>query len=275
MKPAAFDYLRPESAAEALECLAECGDEARVMAGGQSLMPMLNMRLLAPAIVVDIGALPELDSIRVERGMLEVGAATTQASLLAWHGLGEHAPLLALALPHVGHFQTRNRGTLCGSLSHADPSSELPLCLAALGGEVRLASASGTRTLRAGEFQTGMLSSARRPDEILLAARFPVASVHKACAFNEITRRHGDFAIVAAAAVAGHGYSRLAIGGVDDRPRVLELGDADGDALDDALNDFAWELGGYDDIHATARFRREMVRRLGRRTIEEARACLA
>lgn len=275
MKPGAFDYLRAESTAEALACLAEHGDEARVMAGGQSLMPMLNMRLLAPTVVVDIAALPELDSIRVEGGMLEVGAAATQASLQAWPELGERVPLLAQALPHVGHFQTRNRGTVCGSLSHADPSSELPLCLAALAGEVRLASASGTRTLKAGEFQTGMLSSAKRPDEILVAARFPVATPGSACAFNEIARRHGDFAIVAAAAVAGEGYARLAIGGVADRPRVMELGAAAGDALDDALNAFAWELGGYDDIHATARYRRELVRRLGRRTVEEARACLS
>ncbi len=274
MKPAAFDYLRPDSAAEALECLAQRGDEARVMAGGQSLMPMLNMRLLKPEIIVDIGMLPELDTIGVERGMLEIGAATTQASLQAWPELPTRSPLLKMAIPHVGHFQTRNRGTVCGSLCHADPSSELPLCLAALNGEVRLASTAGTRTLSASEFQTGMLSTAKRADEILLAARFPVARAGEAYAFNEFTRRHGDFAIVAAAAVVGEAGIRLAIGGVADRPGILALDAAEIDALDDALNEFAWELGGFDDIHASARYRRELVRRLGKRTIEEARACL-
>ena len=274
MKPAAFDYLRPDSAAEALECLAQRGDEARVMAGGQSLMPMLNMRLLKPEIIVDIGMLPELDTIGVERGMLEIGAATTQASLQKWPELATHSPLLEMVMPHVGHFQTRNRGTVCGSLCHADPSSELPLCLAALNGEVRLASTAGTRTLSAAEFQTGMLSTAKRADEILLAARFPVARAGEAYAFNEFTRRHGDFAIVAAAAVVGEAGIRLAIGGVADRPGILALDAAEIDALDDALNEFAWELGGFDDIHASARYRRELVRRLGKRTIEEARACL-
>jgi 2-furoyl-CoA dehydrogenase FAD binding subunit len=119
-----------------------------------------------------------------------------------------------------------------------------------------------------------MLSTAKRADEILLAARFPVAEADGAYAFNEFTRRHGDFAIVAAAAVVGEAGTRLAIGGVADRPRVLALDAAENDALDDALNEFAWELGGFDDIHASARYRRELVRRLGKRTIEEARACL-
>ena len=274
MKPAAFDYLRPDSAAEALECLAQRGDEARVMAGGQSLMPMLNMRLLKPAIIVDIGMLPELDYARVDGGMLEIGAATTQASLQAWPELPARAPLLDMAMPHVGHFQTRNRGTVCGSLCHADPSSELPLCLAALDGQVRLASTAGTRTLTAAEFQTGMLSTARQPDEIVLAARFPVARAGDAYAFDEFTRRHGDFAIVAVAAVVGEAGIRLAVGGVADRPTILALDAAESVSLDDALNEFAWELGGFDDIHASARYRRELVRRLGKRVIEEARACL-
>ena len=120
-----------------------------------------------------------------------------------------------------------------------------------------------------------MLSTAKRADEIVLAARFPVARAGDAYAFNEFTRRHGDFAIVALAAVVGEAGARLAVGGVADRPRVLTLDTAEDDALDDALNEFAWELGGFDDIHASARYRRELVRRLGRHTVEEARACLS
>ncbi|MDH3691279.1 MAG: FAD binding domain-containing protein [Gammaproteobacteria bacterium] len=275
MKPAAFDYLRADSIDEALECLAQLGDDARVIAGGQSLMPMLNMRLAKPEVLIDISALGELDYIKIERGMIEVGAAVTQAQLANWPELPKQAPLLQAAISHVGHFQTRNRGTVCGSLCHADPSSELPLCLATLGGEVVLASIKGKRTLSASEFQIGMLSTAKRADEMMIAARYPTNQAHTGYAFDEFARRHGDFAIVAAAAVTLGDKIRLGIGGVADRPQVLELDNPNGNSLDDALNTFAWELGGSDDIHATARYRRELVRRLGKQTLQDAIACRA
>ncbi len=273
MKPRAFDYARPETLAEALDLLGEFGDAARVVAGGQSLTAMLNLRLLEPSLLIDIARLRELDFIRVEKGFLEVGAAVTQDRLLAWPGLAAHVPLLAQALPWVGHFQTRNRGTVCGSLAHADPSSELPLSLAALGGEVVLRSARGSRTLPAGEFQRGLLTTARAPDELIVAARFPVGATRTA--FREIARRHGDFAIVAVAAVVVPGGVRLAAGGVADRPGVVVVNDLAPAAVAERLNGFAWELGGSDDIHATARYRRDLVRSLGARVIEEALACAA
>src|SRR5262249_30875547 len=149
MKPPPFDYLRPQTVDEGLAALADYGEDARVLAGGQSLMAMLNMRLAAPALVVDIGRLSALDRIAVEGDRLGVGAAATQAALDRWPGLAERAPLLAAALPWVGHFQTRNRGTVCGSIAHADPSAELPLCLAVLGGEVVLLSVVGRRSVAA------------------------------------------------------------------------------------------------------------------------------
>ena len=273
MKPAEFDYLRAESADEALDALGRHGEEARVLAGGQSLMAMLNMRLTGQQLLVDIGRIEAWRYVRADGAMIEVGAGTTQAELLAWPGLANTVPLVAKALPHVGHLQTRSRGTVCGSLCHADPSSELPLCLAVLGGEVVLKSAKATRTLGAGDFQTGMLSTARKPDEIAVAARFPVAEAGTGYAFAEVTRRHGDFAIVAVAATVRGPRVRLGVGGVADRPMVGEwtgLGEA---GLADALNGLAWEMGGFDDIHATARYRRELVRRIGARVIEEARAC--
>jgi 2-furoyl-CoA dehydrogenase FAD binding subunit len=273
MKPAAFDYLAPETLDEALAALAEHGDDARIMAGGQSLMPILNMRLARPELVIDIAALDGLDGIAQKDRAVEIGAGVTQAALMGWPDLAEDLPLLAAAMPHIGHFQTRNRGTVCGSLCHADPSSELPLCLAVLGGDVVLRRKGGERTLAAGDFQTGMLSTARASDEIAVAARFPVAIPGAGYAFHEVTRRRGDFAIVALAAVADGSRVRLGVGGVADRPAVRDWDGIDGDALDDALNAFAWELGGSDDIHATARYRREMVRTLGRRVIEEARSC--
>ena len=175
MKPRPFDYVRPDSADEAIAVLTECGDEARVLAGGQSLMAMLNLRLADPSVLVDIARIPELDSIRDMGGRIEVGAAVTQNKLLAWPKLAEKLPLVAVALPNVGHFQTRNKGTVCGSIAHADPSSELPLSLALLEGEVVLRSKRGTRTVGARSFQLDMLTTAREPDELIVAVRFPIA----------------------------------------------------------------------------------------------------
>ena len=276
MKPPRFDLLIADSVGAALDCLDEHRDEARILAGGQSLMAMLNMRLVRPGIVVDISRLDELGYVRRDGGFVEIGAATTQSELERWPELEKTLPLIALMFPHIGHFQTRNRGTVCGSLCHADPSSELPLALATLGGEVVLRSRRGRRrVLPAGEFQTGMLTTARRPEEIVLAVRYPVAGKRTSVAFREVARRHGDFAVAALAAVVEDGKTRLGVGGVADRPAVRSFDGLDGSALDDALNALAWELGGADDIHASARYRREMVRRIGRKVIEDARNAAA
>ena len=269
MKPAPFDYVRADSVEECVELLAEYGDDARVLAGGQSLMPMLNMRLLRPEVLVDVAKIPELSGIGAEAGAVGVGAATTQNALLEWSGLGASLPLLAQALPHVGHFQIRNRGTVCGSLCHADPSSELPLCLALLEGEVELQSRRGARRLSADDFQTGVLTTARRSDELATRALFPGAGEGATFAFREFNRRHGDFAVVAVGAMRRADTLRLAVGGVGDRPEVRSWTGLEGSAIDDALNAFAWDLGGSDDIHATARYRRALVRHLGRQAIEE------
>jgi 2-furoyl-CoA dehydrogenase FAD binding subunit len=236
-------------------------------------MAMLNMRLLRPAIVVDIASLQALSEISENSNYVEFGAMVTQAQAQEWPKLHERLPVVAAALPYIGHFQTRNRGTVCGSLCHADPSSELPLCLATLGGEVVLRSRRKQRVLSASEFQIGLLTTAKQPAEMMVAARYPTARVGWGYAFREISRRHGDFAIVALAAAVGDGKIRLGVGGVADRPEVCEWDDMDDQSLTDALNDFAWRLGGNDDIHATARYRREMVRRLGMKVIEEARQC--
>ena len=273
MKPGSFDYAQCDTVEEATALLAEHGDEARVIAGGQSLMAMLNMRLAKPGLLVDIAGIQSLNYIKESSGFIEIGAAATQAQTHSWSGLKERLPLLDAAIPYIGHFQTRHRGTVCGSLCHADPSSELPLCLATLEGEVVLRSARKKRVAAAADFQTGLLSTSKRPDEMVVAARYPVARQGHGYAFRELSRRHGDFAIIALAAVAGGGKIRLGVGGVADKPTVREWGALDGAELDDALNDFAWDLGGSDDIHATARYRREMIRRLGKKVIGEARKC--
>lgn len=274
MKPAPFDYIAPESVEEALAALAEAGEDARILAGGQTLAPMLNMRLVEPAVLIDISRLQALDYIRRENGHIEIGAAATQNALENWPDLAAQAPLLAQALPHIGHFQTRNKGTVCGSLAFADPSAELPLCLALLGGEVVLQSAKRQRVVKAAAFQMGMLSTAREADEIITAARFPVVEAGAGYSFAEMALRHGDFALAAIAVKAGKTGVRIAVGGVADRPVVRNFpADIEGAALDDALNDLAWDLAAADDPHATARYRRELVRRLGRKTVEEAQSC--
>ena len=271
MKPRKFDYIRPDSVAEALEVLARYGEDARVLAGGQTLMAMLNLRLVETSVLVDISRVKELEDIRITGGMLEVGAAVTQNRLLAWPELSSRTPLLAKMLPWVGHFQTRNRGTVCGSIAHADPSSEIPLALAMLDGEVVLRSKRGTRTLKAAEFQLGMLTTARQPDELIVAARFSIAN--GAAAFHEIARRHGDFAIVSVAAWAtGQSRMRLGVGGADSRPFIRNIDVNDGAHMRDAVENLVWQLEPYEDMHASPRMRRDLVRNLAPKIIAEALA---
>ncbi len=249
MKPAPFDYLRPASLGEALEALGS--DGAMALAGGQSLVAMLNMRLARPDLLVDIMHLPELR----ERGT-RIGAAVRQCELTGLH------PLIDRALPHVGHYQTRGRGTFCGSVAHADPAAELPLCLVALGGRVHLASARGERVLEAIDFFEGPLMTAREEDELIAAVELPPPDPRSGYAFREVALRHGDFALAAFAAVADGDGVRLAVGGVADTPVVLDGLAFDPDAID-----------ARDDFHADAAYRRRLVARIGRATVEEALAC--
>ena len=262
MKPASFDYVRAGDLGEVLEVLGEEGGNARIIAGGQSLMAMLNMRLAKPGTLIDIMGLDELKRIEASANAVTVGAGVRQESLLAWPDLGRSLPLVALALPWIGHAQTRSRGTVCGSIAHADPSAELPLVLQVLGGEVHLRSAKRRRRVAAKDFFAGMMATTRADEELIEAVSFPI--VHRRCAFREVARRHGDFAIVAAAAVATGSGVRLAIGGVADMPAARDFPRLEGSALDDALNALAYELDARDDLHASARYRRDLVRMIGR-----------
>ena len=275
MKPRPFDYARPDSADEAIALLTEYGDEARVLAGGQSLMAMMNLRLADPSMLIDIARIPELDAIRDLGGRIEVGAAVTQNKLLSWPRLADKLPLVAVALPCVGHFQTRNKGTVCGSIAHADPSSELPLSLALLEGEVVLRSKRGTRTVGARSFQIDMMTTARLPDELIIAVRFPVATSRKA-AFREVARRHGDFAIIAIGAVIEDDKTaRIGIGGIANKPVVRRIALDGAAAVKDAIDKLANELEGYEDLHASAELRRDILRNLAPVVIDEALACAA
>jgi len=273
MKPAPFDYVAATEMGEALEALHQGGTEARVIAGGQSLMPMLNMRLARPATLVDITRIPELSRIEAKGDNVTIGAAVRQSTLERWPDLADRLPLVRAALPWVGHTQLRNRGTVCGSVAHADPSAELPLCLIALGGSVILRRRRKTRAVAARDFFQGMMSTDLTPGEMIASVTFPGRQKGSGYAFREVARRHGDFAIVACAAIARpDGTATLSVGGVADTPSTLDL-PSDAQDLDDRLNEFAWHLQARDDLHATARYRRDLVRQLGRATLKEALSC--
>ncbi len=273
MKPAPFGYIRAETVEEALAALHDHGPEARILAGGQSLMPMLNMRLAKPAMLVDIMRIGALASVAEEAGSLVIPAAVRQAAILDRPTLHDELPLLAAALPWVGHYQTRAQGTVCGSVAHADPSAEIPLCLVALGGEVRLRTKRKRRSVLAEAFFAGMMLTDKADDEMVEAVAYPKRRPGTGYAFAEVGRRHGDYAMVACAAVVDAMRMRLTVGGVADHPVARDFPVLDGSALDDALNAFAWELGAGDDVHATARYRRDLVRKLGRTVLQEAASC--
>jgi len=264
MKPPRFDLLRADSAAEVVNALRERGDDARILAGGQSLMTVLNMRLAAPGALVDLTGCDDLRQVRVDGGALVVGATVTQLAVERRATLKTEVPLLAAALPWISHQQIRSRGTVCGSIAHADPAAELPLVLATLKGAVSLRNARGRRTVAAEDFFTGMLSTARSGDELIEEVRFPLTDATQRFAFTEFAIRHGDFALVAIAVLRSARELRIGVGGVADRPVVRSYPWLDGSALDDALNELAWSLDASDDPHMSAQGRRHLVRRLGR-----------
>lgn len=271
MKPASFDYYRPDNVKEALATLRKLGHEAKILAGGQSLVPMLNMRLLKPTSLIDISGLKDAKAITLLDDCIEVGAAVTQTQLQNYLQTSSACQLLQSALPWTGHWQTRQRGTVIGSIVHSDPTSELSLCLKHMGGEVVLSQQSGRRTVGVENFQIGLLETDVQEGEMATAIRFPLGDRQSRFGFREVSQRHGDFAIVALAVELSETEIRVGVGGVTDVPVVKSFPSIEGADLDDALNELAWELRGSDDVHATARYRRELVRRLGKSLIEQVR----
>jgi carbon-monoxide dehydrogenase medium subunit len=226
MKAPAFRYARPESLDEAIALLAEYGSEARVLAGGQSLMPMLNLRLLAPAVLVDINRIPGLSEVTAHPQGIQIGATARHAAVLYSEEVARAAPLLALALPHVAHLAVRNRGTHGGSCALADPSAELPACALALEASFVLRGPGGERRVAAQEFFRGLYETALGADELLVRVDYPRAQAGRRYGFDEVARRRGDFAIAglaAAARVEGGALraARLAFFGVADRPVLV------------------------------------------------------
>jgi len=281
MKPVAFEYCRPDTVAEALGLLAEGAEEAALLAGGMSLGPMLNLRMVRPKRVIDISRLGDIGGIDVTRDRIVTGATLVQADALESSVVRRDLPLLALALPWVGHFQTRNSGTLGGSVAHADPSAEIPLCTVTSDAIIVLRSRRRERRVRAGEFFLGALSTAREPDELLVAIDWPRANSYEGHAFEEVAQRHGDFAIAAAAcevALDGDGrIGRLALGlgGVADRPIAVDTRELVGAMADGGTaNTFARRItAGLDamvDHVASAEYRRALARVLVERVVLRA-----
>lgn len=275
MKPAPFDYVCASTPQDIVSVLHEYGGDARILAGGQSLLAMLNMRLAKPTVLIDIMQVETLASITVERDHVIIPAAVRQSELAIWPRLAETLPLVTKIIPWIGHIQTRSRGTVCGSIAHADPSAELPLALVALDGEVVLRNRKKRRILPASEFFIGTMMTAKSDDEFIEAVRIPVSNLRVGTGFREVGRRRGDFAIVACAAIVKGGSVRLAVGGVNDTPVIRDYENLANADMADALNELAWSMDARGDLHADARYRRELVRSLGAQAIAEARQCAA
>ena len=283
MKPPLFDYRSPSSLDEALALRSEFAYDSVVLAGGQSLMPMLNLRLARPEVLIDLGRVAELAEISDRDGGVSLGAMTRQRSAERSDLIRQRAPLVQQALSHVGHPAIRNRGTVGGSIAHSDPAAELPAVCVALGAELVAHGAEGERTIAAEDFAVGFMSTALAPDELLVEIRIPAAAATLRTAFLEIARRHGDFALVgvaAAVALDGDGLindARLVftgVGLVPVRAREAEaslLGTSgDAAALATAARLVTGELQARTDAHASGDYRRRVAGVLTRRALAEA-----
>jgi carbon-monoxide dehydrogenase medium subunit len=274
MKPAPFAYAKAKSVAHAIELLAN--DDARLLAGGQSLIATLNMRLSHPALLVDINGVAGLDGIASKNGQVEFGALVRYAQAERSTELVRRAPLIALALPHIGHPAIRHRGTFGGSLAFADPAAELPACLLALGGEVDIAGPRGARTVAIDDFFKGLFETALASRDVLTAIRVPAATAETRVGFAEFARRHGDYALVGLAACARAEDKRLGdlrlayfgVGATPVRARRAERALADGD-VDAAVGALAQDLDPSADVHASGAVKAHLAGVLLRRVAQQ------
>jgi carbon-monoxide dehydrogenase medium subunit len=283
MKPPRFEYLLPRSLDEALAMLAQHGEDAKVLAGGQSLVPLLNFRLVRPAYLVDVNDIPGLDAIRLDDGRLSLGAMIRQRAVERSSLVRERCPLLADAMPQIGHVQIRNRGTVGGSLAHADPAGELPAVMAALDGELVVKSSRGERRLDAERFFVGYLTTAIEPNELLVEVRVPIAPARTGTAFLEVSRRHGDFALVGVAATVTLDEGgictacAIALTGVGPTPVVARdaaralIGVKPAvSAFEDVARRVAGPLSPDSDLHASSDYRKHLAGVLTRRALARA-----
>jgi carbon-monoxide dehydrogenase medium subunit len=274
LKPAAFAYAKARSLDHAVALLGGHQGEAKLLAGGQSLIATLNMRLSSPSLLVDINGVAGLDGLSVNNGALEIGALTRHVALERSDVLAKHAPLIYLAMPHIAHPAIRNRGTIGGSIAFADPAAELPACVLALDGEIEIAGPAGRRTVKADGFFKGLFETELGPHDVLTAIRVPAATPDTRVGFAELARRHGDYAMVGLAATAkanGRALSdvRLVYFGVGDTPvraRTAETALERG-SVDDAVT--ALDLDPPDDIQGTAAVKKHLAGVLLRRVTKQ------
>jgi CO/xanthine dehydrogenase FAD-binding subunit len=282
VKPAPFEYVRPRTADEAVAALSEAAD-AKLLAGGQSLIPLLSMRLAAPSTLVDLNRVEELAYVRADDGDVRIGALARHAQVERDDAVAARQPLLRQALGLVAHPTIRNRGTIAGSIAHADPAAELPAVLAVLDGTVTTRSASGTREIAAADFFVGPLECVLRRDELVTEIRVPALGPTSGTAIREVSRRHGDYALVGVAAVVdadddgGLTSARAGYFSVADTPVVLDLTDAvdPGPSWDRAAEHAMAALDPIGDIHASADYRRHLIGVLTRRALAAAHAELS
>ena len=282
MKPADFEYHRPCKIEEALSLLQEFGEEGRILAGGQSLMPLMNFRLAQPAHIIDINFIDGMDYTRSDKDVLKIGCLARQSRLLANPIVRERCPLLAQALTYVGYEQIRNRGTLCGSLAHADPAAELPAVLLALDGFVTVGNLTTKREVAARDFFKSYLTTSLSSDEMVLEASIPETPAGAGWSFTEFARRFGDFAIVGVAVLLVREQekiadARIALTGVGDKPwrepnveRMLVGQKASADLFGKIAGEIAARLNPGSDIHASESYRRSLARVLTRRALTDA-----
>lgn len=282
MKAAAFQYHRPKTLDETFSLLKEYGDEGKVLAGGQSLMPLMNLRLAQPNHLIDINFIDGLDYVRSEQGLIKIGCQARQSRLLENSIVRERCPLLAEALTYVGYEQIRNRGTLCGSLAHADPAAELPSVLLALDGFVTVGNLTTKRDVAARDFFKSYLATSLSSDEMVLEASIPETPPGTGFSFTEFARRFGDFAIVGVAVLLARDRdkitdARIALTGVGDKPwrelgaeRMLVGQKASTDLFGKISADISARINPTSDIHASESYRRSLARVLTRRGLTDA-----
>lgn len=282
MKPAAFDYVRADSVAHAVQALAAAGDEAKIIAGGQSLLPMMNFRLVKPSVLVDINHIAGLAEVRERGGRLVLGALVRHRITASDPLIRRHIPVLSAAMKHVAHLTVRNRGTFCGSICHADPAAEMPMLALLLNAEIHIASPRGERGVPAADFFVGSLATALVHDELVTEIEIDTLPAGTGWGFEEFARRHGDYALAAVAvtlqrrngvaadvriAVMGVGEMAIRLHAVE---RVLEGSDLGDARLDQVVALLRSEIEPNSDLNASADFRRHLAGGLARRALSDA-----
>lgn len=282
MKPAPFDYVRAESAEHAVQALAAAGGDGKVIAGGQSLMPMMNFRLVKPSVLVDINRIPGLDVVQIRGDKLVLGALVRHRMTATDRLIAQHVPVLHYAMKHVAHLTVRNRGTFCGSVCHADPAAEMPMMSLLLNGVVHIVSPRGERMLAAQDFFVGSLVTALEPDELVTEIEIDMLPAGTGWGFEEFARRHGDYAL-ASAAVTMQRQSGMAVGvriglmGVGEMPMrlprieaMLEGREVSSGLIGEAVDALKTELEPNSDLHASADYRRHLAGVLAQRAMADA-----